>query len=189
VLVLVLVIGGKIRPRAHRAAKHRRRSDPVTQPVHFATEPTLHRRAGWANRLQWPQRAAGPQAHAYLYTIHDPDQLDTVPPIPITTDEVTLGSDQGMSTLLLDDPSVEALHARITRQEDGSFRLSDVGSIAGTWVNYSPVSKGGTRLEHGDLIHIGRIGFRFMLRKSTSSRKPIIITETMPETPTQEESE
>jgi hypothetical protein len=189
VLLLVLVIGGKIRPRAHRAARNRRRSDPVTQPVHFTTEPSPHRRAGWANRLQWPQRGAGPQAFAYLYTIHDPDQPDTVPPIPITTDEVTLGSDQGMSSLLLDDPSVEALHARITRQEDGSFRLSDVGSIAGTWVNYTPVSKGGTRLEHGDLIHIGRIGFRFMLRKSTASRKPVIISETMPERSAQEESE
>jgi hypothetical protein len=71
VLLLVLVIGGKIRPRAHRVARNRRRSDPVTQPVHFATEPSPHRRAGWANRLQWPQRAAGPQAFAYLYTIHD----------------------------------------------------------------------------------------------------------------------
>ena len=157
--------------------------------MRFTTEPSSHRRAGWANRLQWPQRAAGPQALAYLYTIHDPDQVDTVPPIPITTDEVTLGSDQGMSTLLLDDPSVEALHARITRLEDGSFRLSDVGSIAGTWVNYTPISKSGTRLEHGDLIHIGRIGFRFMLRKSSTSRKLVIISETMPETPSQEETE
>ncbi|OGO38791.1 MAG: hypothetical protein A2W35_15325 [Chloroflexi bacterium RBG_16_57_11] len=189
VLLLVLVIGGKIRPRAHRVARKRRRFDPVTQPVHFATEPSTHRRAGWANRLQWPQRAAGPQAYAYLYSIHDPDQPDSVPPIPITTDEVTLGSDQGMSALLLDDPSVESLHARITRQEDGSFRLADVGSIAGTWVNYSPVSRTGTRLEHGDLIHIGRIGFRFMLRKSTASRKPVIISETMPETSDQEETE
>jgi hypothetical protein len=189
VLLLVLVIGGKIRPRAHRVARNRRRSDPVTQPVHYATEPSLHRRTGWANRLQWPQRGTGPQAYAYLYTIQNPDQPDTVPPIPITTDEVTLGSDQGMSTLLLDDPSVEALHTRITRQEDGAFRISDVGSIAGTWVNYSPVSKGGTRLEHGDLVHIGRIGFRFMLRKSTSSRKPVIITEPMPEKSAQEESE
>jgi hypothetical protein len=189
VLLLVLVAGGKLRPRAHRAARSRRRSDPVTQPVHIATEPSSNRRSGWANRLQWPQRGAGQQAYAYLNPIHEPDQPDTLPPIPITAEEVTLGSDAGMSTLVLDDPSVEALHARLTRQEDGSFRLSDVGSIAGTWVNYSPISKGGTRLEQGDLIHIGRIGFRFTLRKSAPTRKPIIISEAAAEISTEEESE
>jgi hypothetical protein len=180
-LLLVLVIGGKLRPRTHRAARSRRKSDPVTQPVHIHTEPEAKRRAGWANRLQWPQRPAGMQAHAYLNPIHEPDQPDTLPPIPITSDEVTLGSDSGMSSLVLNDASVEALHARLRRQEDGSFRLSDAGSIAGTWVNYTPVSKEGTRLEHGDLVHIGRIGFRFTLRKTTTTRKPVIITEPTPE--------
>jgi hypothetical protein len=188
-LLLVLIVGGKLRPRAHRAARSRRKSDPVTQPVHISTEPGPHRRTGWANRMQWPQRGAGPQAHAYLNPIHDPDQPDTLPPIPITSDEVTLGSDPGTSTLVLDDPSVEALHARLTRQEDGSFRLSDMGSIAGTWVNYSPISKEGTRLEHGDLIHIGRIGFRFTLRKSTPTRKPVVIAERGTEVSDQENSE
>jgi hypothetical protein len=189
VLLLVLVVGGQLRPRTHRAARTRRKSDPVTQPVHIHTEPGTIRRAGWANRLQWPQRAPGHQAYAYLNPIHDPDQSDTLPPIPITSDEITLGSDSGMSSLVLDDASVEALHARLTRQEDGSFRISDAGSIAGTWVNYSPVSKEGTRLEHGDLVHIGRIGFRFTLRKSTTTRKPVVITEPMSEDSSFEEGQ
>jgi hypothetical protein len=188
-LLLVLVVGGRVRPRALRAARTRRRSDPVTQPVHISNEPGPHRRAGWANRLQWPQRGAGPQAHAYLNPIHDPDQPDTLPPIPISANEVTLGSDPGMSTLVLDDSSVEALHARLIRHEDGSFRLSDLGSTSGTWVNYSPISKGGTRLEHGDLIHIGRIGFRFTLRKSAPTRKPVVISELASEETAQEERE
>lgn len=186
---LVLVVGGRLRPRSHRAARTRRRSDPVTQPVHIHTEPGPHHRAGWANRLQWPQRGAGPQPFAYLNPVHELDQPDTLPPIPITTAEVTLGSDPGMSSLVLDDASVEALHARLTHQEDGSFRLSDTGSIAGTWVNYTPVSKEGTRLEHGDLVHIGRIGFRFTLRKSTTTRKPVVITEPAPEESPVEEDE
>ncbi len=182
VLLLVLVVGGKLRPRTHRAAHTRRKSDPVTQPVHIHTEPSSHRRAGWANRLQWPQRGTEPQAYAYLNPIHDPEQpADTLPPIPIISEEVKLGCDPEMADLVLDDPSVEAYHARLRRQEDGSFRLSDTGSTAGTWVNYTPVSKEGTRLEHGDLVHIGRIGFRFTLRKSTTTRKPVIITDTVPE--------
>jgi len=154
----------------------------VTQPVHIRTEPGTYRRAGWANRLQWPQRGSEPQAYAYLNPIHDPDQpADTLPPIPILTEEVRLGSEPGAADLVLDDPSVEACHARLKRQEDGSFRLSDLGSTAGTWVNYTPVSKEGTRLEHGDLVHIGRIGFRFTLRKSASTRKPVVITDMPPE--------
>jgi hypothetical protein len=189
VLLMLLVVGGKLRPRPHRAARNRKRSDPITQPIHISNEPAPRRRPGWAQRLDWAQRGAGPKAHAYLNPIHEPDQPDTLPPIPITSDEVTLGSDPTMSTLQLDDPSVDALHARLARQADGSFRLSDVGSIAGTWVNYTPVSTGGTRLEHGDLIHIGRIGFRFTLRKPASTRKPVVIPEPMTEVPPQEEAE
>jgi hypothetical protein len=188
-LLLVLVVGGRLRPRTHRAARTRRKSDPVTQPVHIRTEPGTYRRAGWANRLQWPQRGSEPQAYAYLNPIHDPDQpADTLPPIPILSEEVKLGSDSEMSDLVLDDPSVEACHARLKRQEDGSFRLSDLGSTAGTWVNYTPVSKEGTRLEHGDLVHIGRIGFRFTLRKSASTRRPVVITDMPPEEIPPEES-
>jgi hypothetical protein len=188
-LLLVLVVGGRLRPRTHRAARTRRKSDPVTQPVHIHTEPNTHRRAGWANRLQWPQRGSEPQAYAYLNPIHDPEQpADTLPPIPILSEEVRLGSETGAADLVLDDPSVEACHTRLMRQEDGSFRISDLGSTAGTWVNYTPVSKEGTRLEHGDLVHIGRIGFRFTLRKSTT-RKPVVITAGVPEESPPEEGQ
>jgi pSer/pThr/pTyr-binding forkhead associated (FHA) protein len=57
---------------------------------------------------------------------------------------------------------------------NGAFRLADEGSTAGTWVNYTPVSHEGTRLEHGDLIHFGRVGYRFMLkepRRAQTGRK------------------
>jgi DEAD/DEAH box helicase domain-containing protein len=51
------------------------------------------------------------------------------------------------------------------------------GSVAGTWVNYMLVPTTGTRLEHGDLIHIGRVGFRFSLREPQRVRKPVIMIE------------
>lgn len=98
----------------------------------------------------------------------------TVAPIPITLNELTLGRNASLAVIVLDDPSVEALHARLVRGEDGTFRIMDEGSVAGTWVNYSPVSKEGTSLEHGDLIHIGRLGFRFTLREPQHIRKPVI---------------
>jgi predicted component of type VI protein secretion system len=68
---------------------------------------------------------------------------------------------------------VEALHASLTREKEGTFRLTDEGSTAGTWVNYAQVPESGTYLEQGDLIHFGRVGFRFMLRDPKRVRKPV----------------
>ena len=72
---------------------------------------------------------------------------------------------------------MEGLHALLSRKRDGTFRLKDQGSVAGTWVNYAPVSQGGTQVEHGDLIHIGRVGFRLLLGKPTQPRPPKIVFE------------
>ena len=179
ILLLVLLVGGRLRPATQRVPRSQtRKSDPLTQPVAIQ-EDASHQQQGWANRLHWPQRHIAPKAHAFLSRISDSDTLSTAPPTPITTYEVTLGSNSSLSTLVLDDPSVEGLHARLLRLEDGSFRLSDEGSVAGTWVNYSPVSKSGTQLVHGDLVHIGRVGFRFTLRQPTQVRKPVIFPDTL----------
>lgn len=189
VLLLVLVVGGKLRPRPLRAARQRRKYDPVTQPVHIRAEMPTARRSNWANRFQWSGRTAAPKAAAYLNPIPDSEQEDTLPPIPISEEEITLGSDPGLASLVFDDASVDALHARLLRLQDGSYRLADLGSVAGTWVNYTPVSKEGAPLEHGDLVHIGRIGFRFTLRKPLSSRKPVIVTQPPSELPLEEKAE
>jgi pSer/pThr/pTyr-binding forkhead associated (FHA) protein len=92
---------------------------------------------------------------------------------------MSLGRDPLKSMLVLDDPSVDPLHARVQREGD-NYRILDEGSIAGTWVNYTPVSKEGTLLEHGDLVHIGRMGFRFMLQEPTRKPKPIILPQEPP---------
>lgn len=175
ILLMVLVVGGRLRPSTQRLARPRkRRSDPVTQPVSVKEEIPARRLPGWVNRLQWPQRHVNLQAYAFLTYIVESDAPLGIPPIPITSEEVAIGSNPNHATLVLDDPSVEALHARLLRLEEGAFRISDEGSIAGTWVNYSPISKSGTRLEHGDLVHIGRIGFRFTLRHPSQVRKLVV---------------
>ncbi len=175
-LLLVMILGGRLRPRSQRVASSRRtRSDPVTQPVHITAEPAANRRASWASRFQLVQHPTAPQAQAFLYPLPEPDVERTIPPIPIPPDDLTIGSDAAQVGLALDDPSVEKHHATLTHQEDGAYRLADEGSIAGTWVNYTPVSKEGVCLEHGDLIHIGRVGFRFSLRTPTHTRRPVIV--------------
>jgi hypothetical protein len=174
VLLLVLLLGGRLRPRQPGTmSAARRRSDPVTQPVPVKTEAPSQRVSGWANRLHWPQRNIPPQAYAFLSRITEVEPEAIATPMPITSGEITLGSDPNLATMVLNDPSVEGLHARLLRKEDGSFRLIDEGSIAGTWINYTPISREGAPLEHGDLIHIGRVGFRFTTRQPTQVRKAV----------------
>lgn len=84
---------------------------------------------------------------------------------------MTFGSDPRQATCVLDSPTVSALHARLTHTAEGEFILADAGSVAGTWVNYTPASSVGVRLMHGDLIHIGRVTLRFELKTKGETRK------------------
>ena len=97
------------------------------------------------------------------------------PPISITSDEISIGSNPDKATLVLEDPSIEGLHARLVHAPDGAFRLFDQGSIAGTWVNFGPVPADGATLQHGDIVHFGRIGFRFTVHAPGPVLKPNII--------------
>lgn len=202
VLALVLVLGGRIRPRAlaqasaaeARASKTtprsgaRSRLDPVTQPIEAGklrdtgqspspgggASAAAHK-SSWINRLQWPQRHVSPQSLAVLTPL-DSDDLVHPAPVPLTGDEIVIGHDSTRTALTLDDASVEDVHARL-RREAGAYRLADAGTVAGTWVNYTPVSTAGVLLEQGDLVHIGRVGFRFTLRQPECTRKPVITSQ------------
>ncbi len=94
---------------------------------------------------------------AYLVPL-DP----TLAPLPLTGLDLLLGRDASLAGVVLDDLSVGGMHARLVRLAEGSYLLRDQGSVAGTWVNYEPVPEEGRRLSHGDLIHLGRVGFRFV---------------------------
>lgn len=88
--------------------------------------------------------------------------------------EVVIGSDAQKANILLENPSVDAAHARLIQEEDKSFRLMDNGSLAGTWVNYSPVGREGVLLEHGDLVHFGKLAFRFEESLPQAARQPVV---------------
>jgi hypothetical protein len=177
VLSLVLVLGGRLRPGMWRATRRReQRNDPVTQPVKVKIEPNpiQPRRSAWINRLHLPKRTVPPKIFALLVYHPETSQEDVPLPITISKAEVTFGNDPLLADQIVDDASVEGLHARLKRGPDEVFRLSDAGSVGGTWVNYTPVSREGVSLEHGDLIHFGRVGFRFQLREPKQVRKPVL---------------
>jgi predicted component of type VI protein secretion system len=108
-----------------------------------------------------------------MVPLSDAKKEESNPPIAINDELVTMGKDPKLVDILIEDEAVEGLHAKLQRQKKGVFRLSDEGSTAGTWVNYSPVSEEGTVLEQGDIIHIGRAGFRFIMRDPHRVRKPV----------------
>jgi hypothetical protein len=184
ILVLVLILGGRIHPKPYpgqikppvgssekpRPAGYRERrrqlKDPVTQPVKIVSalpEQAKPRSKSWIERLPWLKRKGKPTpAIAYLFPLVGSDEPTLPVPLQITTDDVTLGSDPHQASLVIADPSIEGLHARI-HHEEKKFLLTDAGSVAGTWVNYEQVTPNGTNLEHADIIHLGRIGFRFKL--------------------------
>jgi predicted component of type VI protein secretion system len=136
----------------------------------------LARRFSTARLSRMPKRA-DLEPFAYLLPITDAGEPQEVEAIPLTSHVITLGSDAQQALVPVNDPGVERVHARLWRDQKGIFRLADENSVAGTWINYAPVSKGGSRIEHGDLIHIGQSGFRFTLSKPAKPRKPIVIHE------------
>ncbi|HUF39595.1 MAG TPA: FHA domain-containing protein [Anaerolineales bacterium] len=196
VTVVVLAVGGlliavllrmrKLRPEplngnGKKKGRKRRRlpEDPVFQPVAEVKGPApAVRITRWANRLHWPQRSAPLSAPvAYLERIYDPNSLEALtpsPPHPIYTSEITLGNDPSQATFVLDDPSVAPLHARLHQNGEREFYLSDLDSIAGTYINYLPTNGIPIRIEHGDQLHFGRAGFRFQLNPPPEAAPPTI---------------
>ena len=73
------------------------------------------------------------------------------------------------------------LHARLWMDDGGSFYLADGDSISGTYINYTAVNTVGSPLCHGDLIHIGQIGYRFTSAKPKHTRQPAITSITQPD--------
>ena len=176
VLTLVLVSAWRKRKKVSRSKNMaKRKKDPVTQPVPMRGETERPTRQGWTERLSWPKRPPSEQLpQARLVRLNDDNQPLAASPIPMTGREMTFGRDPTQATLVLDAPCVEPLHARLKHTEDDHYLLLDHGTTAGTWVNFAPISVEGANLEHGDLIHIGKVPFRFELGQAIHLRKPTI---------------
>lgn len=176
VLLLVLLWGGRLQPGDFRRKSRRQiRTDPVTQPIVVEQAAPVVVKPGWRGRLVWPHRKpTTPEPYALLIPLTEGGEEDSAPPLPLQADNILFGRDASQVDCVLDDPSVDPVHAILQRDKEGEIRIKDKGSVAGTWVNYTPVSQEGICLEHGDLVHIGRLGYRFVLRLPTRVRKPVV---------------
>ena len=123
-----------------------------------------------------PRPARVPEAPAQLIRLTSGGEPASALPIPLAEKDMTFGTEPVQSKRVLDDPSISPLHARIKQTEDGSFIIYDHGSIAGTWVNYEPITREGHRLAHGDRIHFGQLIYRFDLSQPPAESEPKIVT-------------
>ncbi len=103
----------------------------------------------------------------------DPDQTPSAEKPHLLSKEVVLiGSDPTLANLVLDNPSIEPLHAEIHFFADGRIRLTDFNSTSGTYAKFKPVGTHGTPLQHADLLHFGTLLFRFNSATRTQSAPP-----------------
>jgi hypothetical protein len=179
ILIIVLLSGRmRIRSRRERRADRKRYTDPVTQPVSIqqAEPPSKKKQAA---RAPWKrgERERVQDAPAYLIRLREDGEPVTGNPIPLVEQETTFGIDPVQATHVFDHPSIAALHARLKRTDGGDFLLLDNSSIAGTWVNYDSVPKGGRLLKHGDVVHFGKLMYRFSLKNPPADAEPKIIPE------------
>jgi diguanylate cyclase (GGDEF)-like protein len=77
----------------------------------------------------------------------------------ITQESVSIGRESDCS-LYLADGSVSRLHAQIDPRPDGSFRLTDLNSRNGTFVNGARIAR--AVLKDGDYVQMGDCVFRFL---------------------------
>ncbi len=57
--------------------------------------------------------------------------------------------------------------------DDNSFWVKDQGSRCGIWVNYTQIGTEPVKLQTGDLIHFGDMGFRF---RAMNQKQPVTVT-------------
>ncbi len=100
----------------------------------------------------------------WLLPVENSDSITTQPPFRLGDKTINLGSSPIRAQMVISSPSVDGLHARITRKPNGDYWLEDAGSVSGTWVNNSPVSNLGIALSPGDMIRVGKVSYRFELR-------------------------
>jgi hypothetical protein len=101
-LLLILIVAGRLRPATMGIPrKANPKKDPVTQPVRVRNEPAARRLSNPFNRLQWPQRHVVPTAQAFLSRLTEGDSVSAATPIPIIANEITIGSDPNLATLVL----------------------------------------------------------------------------------------
>ncbi len=181
ILLLVCLRRGLIHPKAFLRVSKASQRTKETAPESQEEQPrrTSFRReniSSWINRLPWPEgEEAAKQAQAVLEPITKRARKLFPEQIPLYDAEMTFGKDASAATILIKEASLNDLHARLELISENAYQLSDEGSVAGTWVNYQPINGESRLLQHGDILHLGRVGFLFRIQDA-STHPEVFIT-------------
>lgn len=165
--------------RRQKRIQQKREEDPLTQSAPVTNLEPLRRKSRSASDVTLTIRRSDlglpdAPAPARLIRLSARGNLQSEQFIPLYQQELTFGRDPQQAVCVLDSTSVDQIHARLCRSNDGVFILQDIGSMAGTWVNYQMIPAAGKCLQHGDVIHMGLESFRFELNHPLRIRQPKI---------------
>ncbi len=171
VILLSILFGTRIRSaRRKRKTQRQKFTDPLTQPVSAVMEPPTGKKKPRRTR---PDQV--PDAAAWLIRLEPDGTPAASSPIPLASPDVTIGTDPVQAAVILDEPSISPLHARIQQNLTGAgYLIFDQNSLAGTWVNYEPVPQEGYPLKHGDRVNFGRLSYRFELKNPPTVPEPVV---------------
>ncbi len=171
VLVTAIVLVGKRQAFwRDQAAKRQRKIDPVTQPVKI--KQADDRSGNGTSR----KASIGKQVEAMLIPLNERYEPNRKKAVALDRKEWIIGCDPIQARLVIANAALDDVHARLSRTDQGDYWLRDQNSIAGTWVNFAPITTKGIKLRHGDLIHFAKALYRFELSHPTEDREIQIIT-------------
>lgn len=187
-----ILLSGRFRIPSLRAVQEARRArmDPLTQQIQAGMEGTGPAVAAPAAKskkrsILFKKTEASSktsvEAAASLIRINPDGQAAPVAPIQLVEKEIIFGADPVQCNQILDNPSISSIHARLRQTDDGGYLLQDNNSVAGTWVNYEPLSREGYRLRHGDMVNFGQLIYRFMLKTPPVASTPKITVQNIEE--------
>ena len=82
----------------------------------------------------------------------------------INQEAITIGRDSSCD-ICLDDPLVSKVHSRITVEDNKIFRIEDLGSTNGTFLNKKKLSRP-SQMYYSDRVVIGGSIFRFFIEET-----------------------
>ncbi|HEY9122223.1 MAG TPA: FHA domain-containing protein, partial [Brevefilum sp.] len=138
-IVAIVFVGNKQSFWREQTKLRKQMIDPVTQPV------KINQDGGGKKKGAGGNPSAGKQVEAMLVPINDQFEPDRKKTVVLDKREWVIGSDEKLARLVIKNAALDSLHARLARHHSGEYWLRDQNSIAGTWVNFKPISNNGIK--------------------------------------------
>ena len=167
--VLFTILSGKFRPQMKTERAYKKAKD-----INISDEDLIIKNVPDKEKTGPLRRIISNSADEYevfaeLHEINVETNRNKGNKFDIVQENVYLGSDKDISQILLNDPAIQGQHALIQKTENGMFVITDLNTIAGTWLNYEQVTVPQTEIKHGDNIHIGDVVLVFKLPEKGDS--------------------